>query len=50
VLDRYAGLARLALLSHMAIQSSVKLRQILSALRRTWRSDTTEPLRMELAE
>ena len=50
VFDRKAGLARPVLVSHRAIQSSVRLRQRLSALRRTWRSDTTEPLMMELAE
>ena len=47
--DRTIGLARPVLLSHMAIQSSVKLRQMLSALRRTCRSDVPVP-RMELAE
>jgi hypothetical protein len=35
VFDRNAGLARLGLLSHMAMQSSVRLRHRLSALRRT---------------
>jgi len=50
VFDRKAGLARPVLVSHRAMQSSVRLRQRLSALRRTWRSETTEPLMMELAE
>lgn len=47
---RKAGLAKPVFVSHMAIHSSVKLRQRLSALRRTWRSDTTAPLVMELTE
>jgi len=47
---RMAGLAMLALVSHKAMQSSVRLRQMLSALRRTCRSGIDEPLRIELAE
>jgi hypothetical protein len=50
VVERNAGLAKPVLVSHKAIHSSVRLRQRLSALRRTWRSDTTAPLMMELAE
>jgi hypothetical protein len=48
--DLTAGLDSALLVSHMAMQSSVKLRQMLSALRRTCLSDTLAPPRMELAE
>ena len=50
VVDLIAGLARAGLVSHMAMHNSVKLRQMLSALRRTCRSAALAPPRMELAE
>ena len=48
--DLNAGLAMLGLTSVRARQSSVKLRQRLSALRRTCRSGTDAPVMIELAE
>lgn len=44
------GLARFTLVPHSSMQSSVRLRQILSALRRTWRSGTRGPESIALAE
>jgi hypothetical protein len=45
-----AGLDMLDLVSHNAIHNSVRLRHMLSALRRTCLSETLAPPRMELAE
>lgn len=42
--ERIAGLAKLCFVSHNAIQSSVKLRQMLSAFRRTCLSAVPVPL------
>lgn len=44
------GLLRLGLVSHKAMHNSVRLRQMLSALRRTCRSEMLAPPSIELAE
>ena len=48
--ERIAGLAKLSFVSHKDIQSSVKLRQMLSAFRRTCRSAVPALLYTDAAE